>query len=112
MSSLFDVINGKCSTKCGALENYNLSLKWDDLSKSMTVKFAPGTNEDFEENDWNHAKVLGRQAKLIISGILFQVRWETLRKFPNTRLGQLAMIINDDTKSESLVCFRLQIYNF
>ena len=72
----------------------------------MTIKFESGTTENFEGNEWNHAKVLGEKAKLSISGVLYQVRWETLRKFPTTRLGMLALIINDDAKSDLLVCIR------
>ena len=70
-------------------------------------------NEDtFVAHNRRNSRILGDRAKLNISGISYEIRWETLRKFPNTRLGGLALMINDGAKSQIFVSYSCFILIF
>ena len=69
-------------------------------------------NSNGEEK--NQFKDITERAKINISGILYEVRWETLKGFPNTRLGRLALMITGDSElSVSIqLNFRKPKYDF
>ena len=66
-------------------------------SELDTTKISEGEGED-------HDDVPGERAKLNVSGVSYEIKWKTLRKFPTTRLGRLALIIKDDAMSHLHVC--------
>ena len=64
---------------------------------SMMINGEPEVVEN-SNGEEKQSKEMGERAKLNISGILYEVRWETLKGFPTTRLGNLALMITGDSE--------------